>query len=329
MWNKKIVNKRKDELLQEIERLLREENRYMNYSKTKLFINKIMGISDYTPGKYISEAEGLMEGLYFAWVDVLLQALVNENGDKKKKKIPPIMGVSSDIRKFLRMSNDYSYIENKEIEVLEKKIKFKLLENSTLHIDFIEDERVLYLNNEEKKLYLKSCLDYITNIKEKEIFQYKNILETIGVCIGRIGKTRDLLVYTDIYVLEGIRFYAIILVIVNKYLEFKSKLINDELKSLELIEQTDDLKNNKLKVYDYRRELEENFMILNKQLDCYDIKEIGLKLILALFKQLYELIQKVKYLEQKYNCTLLDKYEFFKDIDIMALRKMYSYLVKK
>ena len=66
MWNKKIVNKRKDELLQEIERLLREENRYMNYSKTKLFINKIMGISDYTPGKYISEAEGLMEGLYFA-----------------------------------------------------------------------------------------------------------------------------------------------------------------------------------------------------------------------------------------------------------------------
>ena len=70
-------------------------------------------------------------------------------------------------------------------------------------------------------------------------------------------------------------------------------------------------------------------MILNKQLDCYDIKEIGLKLILALFKQLYELIQKVKYLEQKYNCTLLDKYEFFKDIDIMALRKMYSYLVKK
>ena len=163
-----------EDVLKEIEELLIKERQYINEPKMKLLFKRVMGTSDYIPGKYIEEARSSMEKLIFAWYNLIMPLCKDET---LNLQIPPISGVTDKMMSFATMDDNFCYKVNEDVKIFEKHIRFKLSKDNavTNNLDFeiYEDRNTLYLDNESKYKYLKECIDYMNEIRNKEIFARK------------------------------------------------------------------------------------------------------------------------------------------------------------
>ena len=240
-----------EDVLKEIEELLIKERQYINEPKMKLLFKRVMGTSDYIPGKYIEEARNSMEKLMFAWYNLIMPLCKDET---LNLQIPPISGVTDKMMSFATMDDNFCYKVNEDVKIFEKHIRFKLSKDNavTNNLDFeiYEDRNTLYLDNESKYKYLKECIDYMNEIRNKEIFRYEKILHSITLSMAKMPNIRDLFPVADIYVFQILGLYSNALFYVNTYLELKLKLIKEELNIIELGLKGEEIINSHLKMYD-------------------------------------------------------------------------------
>lgn len=238
--------------IQNMLQALEKEKEHESENIASRLFKKIIGKSDYSPGKYINDALSILDELINDWKNTTVREL---SIPQMKIPYPPVGGIGDFGGLFIN-SEETSFKFGKEPYMLSDKIKFTLIDESTgfKTIDFEknEDRPPVYLTNEEHIEYLYKCEKAVNNsVADRKVWKYERTLITpVSILMLKNLGLGSFFYESGISISGAIALYGPITFLADQYLSRKMKLISDELAIIQLGIKGEEIVNSHLKMYD-------------------------------------------------------------------------------